>query len=58
MPLSSTDYGHDLASVQALQRKHEASERDLAALEEKVSCCSKFLYGYQSRFLNFVQVKL
>ena len=31
------DYGHDLASVQALQRKHEASERDLAALEEKVS---------------------
>lgn len=36
IPLSSTDYGHDLASVQALQRKHEAIERDLAALEEKV----------------------
>eukprot|EP00794_Sanderia_malayensis_P015984 gene15984-17594_t len=35
--LSSTDYGHDLASVQALQRKHEALERDLAALEEKVT---------------------
>lgn len=35
--LSSTDYGRDLASVQALQRKHEALERDLAALEEKVS---------------------
>ncbi|XP_065068119.1 spectrin alpha chain, non-erythrocytic 1-like [Rhopilema esculentum] len=34
--LSSTDYGRDLASVQALQRKHEALERDLAALEEKV----------------------
>ena len=38
--LSSTDYGRDLASVQALQRKHEALERDLAALEEKVCCLS------------------
>ena len=37
--LSSTDYGRDLASVQALQRKHEALERDLAALEEKVCFC-------------------
>lgn len=35
--LSSTDYGRDLATVQALQRKHEAIERDLAALEEKVN---------------------
>ena len=34
--LSSDDYGRDLASVQALQRKHEGVERDLAALEEKV----------------------
>ena len=40
--LSSDDYGRDLASVQALQRKHEGVERDLAALEEKVrhSYCS------------------
>ncbi|XP_057290447.1 spectrin alpha chain, non-erythrocytic 1-like isoform X2 [Hydractinia symbiolongicarpus] len=35
--LSSTDYGRDLATVQALQRKHEAIERDLVALEEKVN---------------------
>ena len=28
--------GKDLASVQALQRKHEGVERDLAALEDKV----------------------
>ncbi|KAH8239266.1 hypothetical protein KR032_002631 [Drosophila birchii] len=35
--LSSDDYGRDLASVQALQRKHEGVERDLAALEDKVS---------------------
>ncbi|KAL8606296.1 hypothetical protein ACOMHN_024191 [Nucella lapillus] len=35
--LSSDDYGRDLASVQALQRKHEGVERDLAALEEKVN---------------------
>lgn len=34
--LLSDDYGRDLASVQALQRKHEGLERDLAALEEKV----------------------
>ena len=35
--LSSADYGRDLASVQALQRKHDVLERDLAALEEKVT---------------------
>lgn len=35
--LSSEDFGRDLASVQALQRKHEGVERDLAALEEKVT---------------------
>ncbi|XP_076343494.1 spectrin alpha chain-like isoform X2 [Tachypleus tridentatus] len=34
--LSSDDYGKDLVSVQALQRKHEGMERDLAALEDKV----------------------
>ena len=36
MALLSDDYGRDLASVQALQRKHEGLERDLAALESKV----------------------
>ena len=35
--ISSDDGGKDLASVQALQRKHEGVERDLAALEDKVS---------------------
>lgn len=35
--LSSDEYGRDLASVQTLQRKHEGVERDLAALEDKVS---------------------
>lgn len=34
--LNSDNYGHDLASVQALQRKHDALERDLSALGEKV----------------------
>ncbi|KAI6244011.1 Spectrin protein 1 [Aphelenchoides fujianensis] len=34
--LSSDDYGHDLTNVQALQRKHEGTERDLAALETKM----------------------
>jgi spectrin alpha len=35
--LSSDDFGKDLASVQTLQRKHEGVERDLAALNDKVS---------------------
>jgi len=34
--LNSTDFGHDLATVQRLQRKHEGLERDLAAIGEKV----------------------
>lgn len=34
--LNSEDYGRDLRSVQALQRKHEGLERDLAALGDKV----------------------
>uniref|UniRef100_H2Y4N3 Uncharacterized protein n=1 Tax=Ciona savignyi TaxID=51511 RepID=H2Y4N3_CIOSA len=35
--LESNDLGTDVSSVQALQRRHEGIERDLAALEEKVS---------------------
>lgn len=35
--LNSDDLGKDLRSVQALQRKHEGLERDLAALGDKVS---------------------
>jgi len=34
--LSTDDYGRDLAGVQALQRRHDGLERDLAALEDKV----------------------
>lgn len=34
--LSVDDYGRDLAGVQALQRRHDGLERDLAALEDKV----------------------
>lgn len=34
--ISNDDMGRDLISCQALQRKHEAAERDLAALEDKV----------------------
>ncbi|CAI8040975.1 Spectrin alpha chain, non-erythrocytic 1 [Geodia barretti] len=35
------DYGKDLATVQALQRRHEGFERDLAALEKQVSLLSQ-----------------
>ncbi|KAE9548243.1 hypothetical protein FO519_008545 [Halicephalobus sp. NKZ332] len=34
--LDSDDFGRDLRSVQALQRKHEGVERDLAALSEQI----------------------
>ena len=34
--LSIDDLGKDLRSVQALQRKHEGLERDLAALGDKI----------------------
>lgn len=34
--MASDDFGRDLASVQALLRKHEGLERDLAALKDKV----------------------
>lgn len=34
--LMSDDYGRDLASVQALRRRHEGLERELAALDDKV----------------------
>ena len=34
--MNSTDFGHDLATVQRLQRKHEGLERDLAAIGEKM----------------------
>lgn len=41
--LNTDNYGHDLASVQALQRKHEGFERDLAALGDKVRLCQTFM---------------
>ncbi|XP_003743041.1 spectrin alpha chain [Galendromus occidentalis] len=34
--LDTDDFGHDLRSVQALQRKHDGLERDLAALSERI----------------------
>ncbi|KAI2810972.1 Spectrin alpha chain, non-erythrocytic 1 [Blomia tropicalis] len=39
--LDTDDFGHDLRSVQALQRKHEGLERDLEALFEKVKQLDK-----------------
>lgn len=41
--LNTDNYGHDLASVQALQRKHEGFERDLAALGDKVRTFKQIL---------------
>lgn len=40
--MASDDFGRDLASVQALLRKHEGLERDLAALEDKVGPGSRW----------------
>lgn len=50
--LNSEDFGRDLRSVQALQRKHEGLERDLAALGEKV--CLKFLHFVSITVTKFV----
>ena len=48
--LSSDDYGKDLASVNALLRKHEALERDLAAVEDKVNMiCTWSKFNLQCR---------
>lgn len=35
--MQSEDFGKDLASVQGLQRKHDALERDLTALQDRVA---------------------
>ncbi len=58
--LLSDDYGRDMASVQALQRKHEGLERDLDALEEKVktlSLDSAQLVGAQPKSSKVVRDK-
>nr|XP_054591882.1 spectrin alpha chain, non-erythrocytic 1-like isoform X2 [Nothobranchius furzeri] len=46
--LNTDNYGHDLASVQALQRELEGFERDLAALGDKV----RFLIGTRTRVVS------
>ncbi|XP_022090941.1 spectrin beta chain, non-erythrocytic 5-like isoform X2 [Acanthaster planci] len=48
--VSSEDYGHDLASVQALIRRHNGLERDLAALEEQVASVSTAAAQLVERF--------
>ena len=45
--MASDDFGRDLASVQALLRKHEGLERDLAALEDKVRAALHKVYTTQ-----------
>ncbi|XP_063288681.1 spectrin alpha chain, non-erythrocytic 1 isoform X6 [Pelobates fuscus] len=56
--MASDDFGRDLASVQALLRKHEGLERDLAALEEKVKAlCTESDRLQQSHPLNAVQIQ-
>lgn len=47
--MASDDFGRDLASVQALLRKHEGLERDLAALEDKVGFESSRFYNYVTK---------
>lgn len=44
--LNNDDLGKDLRSVQALQRKHEGLERDLAALQDKVTNKPTFLCNW------------
>ena len=37
--LLTDDYGKDLASVEALIRKHEELERDISAIDSKLEVC-------------------
>ena len=37
--LLTDDYGKDLASVEALIRRHDELERDLTAIENKLEVC-------------------
>jgi len=52
--LDTEDFGRDLRSVQALQRKHEGVERDLAALGDKIRALDekvgKFKCFFKSNF--------
>lgn len=48
--LSTDDNGKDLASVEALQRKHDGFTRDLAALGESVSKLSTEATDLAERF--------
>ncbi|KAE8583019.1 hypothetical protein XENTR_v10020411 [Xenopus tropicalis] len=57
--MASDDFGRDLASVQALLRKHEGLERDLAALEEKVKAlCAESDRLQQSHPMNAPQIQV
>ncbi|KAM9327207.1 spectrin alpha chain, non-erythrocytic 1 isoform 3-T3 [Gastrophryne carolinensis] len=57
--MASDDFGRDLASVQALLRKHEGLERDLAALEEKVKAlCTESERLQQSHPQNAQQIQV
>lgn len=49
--LNNEDLGKDLRTVQALQRKHEGLERDLAALGDKVK-----IINIKKRFKMFFLV--
>lgn len=56
--MASDDFGRDLASVQALLRKHEGLERDLAALEDKVSLSISTHFFFFSFFFQFLNTDL
>lgn len=57
--MASDDFGRDLASVQALLRKHEGLERDLAALEDKVKAlCAEADRLQQSHPLSASQIQV
>lgn len=55
--MASDDFGRDLASVQALLRKHEGLERDLAALEDKAGhmlLCVNVQGVFKARYPNLL----
>ena len=53
--LDSDDFGRDLRSVQALQRKHEGVERDLAALGDKIKSLDEKVWNTFSMYSLFLK---
>lgn len=49
--MGTEDTGRDLAAVQQLQRKQDALERDMTAIEGKIKVCSNIIHEVTALYL-------